>query len=155
MIAVSLVEYGGMRAPVGIAGVSTALGLVIIAAGGGWQGHWAVVAGALAGSAVGLVLIAGLKTVDPDCRDPRGHGRGALLLAGCWTGGLGIRPTVIGGVVWIVGYFLAMVAAGAMAPDRVPLGPGGSSSQPSGSLFGAPLVTALALSMAASLIARG
>jgi leader peptidase (prepilin peptidase)/N-methyltransferase len=155
MIAVSLIEYGGMRAPLAVAGIPTALGLAIIVAGAGWQGHWAVVGGAVAGSVIGMAIIAVLRSIDPDCRDPRGHGRSALLLAGCWTGGLGLRPTAVGGVVWIVGYLLAMVAAWSVAQERVALGPGRSSGQTSEAFFGAPLVTALALSMVASLMARG
>jgi hypothetical protein len=111
--------------------------------------------GALIGTVIGLVLITVLRTNDPECQDPRGHGRSALLLAGCWMGGLGIRPTVIGAVVWIGAYFLAMVAAWAMMRAPVTVGVGGRAERTEVTFLGAPLVTALALSMVASLIARG
>jgi hypothetical protein len=155
MIAVSLIEYGGLRAPLSIAGLGTALGVALLVVGGGWQGRWDTVVGALIGTVIGLVLITVLRTNDPECQDPRGHGRSALLLAGCWMGGLGIRPTVIGAVVWIGAYFLAMVAAWAMMRAPVTVGVGGRAERTEVTFLGAPLVTALALSMVASLIARG
>ena len=69
MVAVSLIEYAGLRAPLAIAGIGTAIAQLIILVGAGWQGHWRIVGGSLlVGTAIGLALIVILRSRDPECR---------------------------------------------------------------------------------------
>jgi leader peptidase (prepilin peptidase)/N-methyltransferase len=155
MIAVGLIEYGGRRSPLSVSAIGTATGQLVIIVAAGWQHHWQVVGGSLTGTAAGVVVFAILRSTDPECTDPRAHGRSALLVAGCWVGGLGIGPAAIGGAVWIVTYFLCMVATWSMSRQRFGTGSTQSFQQPTHPALGTPLVTALAVAMAASLIAGG
>ncbi len=154
LVAVALIEYGGRRAPLSVAAVGTGLGLAIIVVGGGWQHRWSTVIGSVVGTAVAAMAYALLRRKDPECVDPREYGRSALLLAGCWVGGLGVRAVVIGASCWIVAYFVCMVGAWASARQSVSVG--GPTPALTGAVhpvLGAPLVTAVALAMAASLMA--
>jgi len=152
-IAVGLIEYGGRRAPLSVAAVGTSLGLAIILVGGGWQQRWATVAGSLVGTVVAVAAYALLRHGDPDAGDSRGHGRSALLMAGCWSGGLGLAATAAGFACWIVVYLSCMVGAGALARQSVRVGgprPGADYGSPP--LVATPLVTAVAVAMAVSLV---
>ena len=154
MVAVSLIEYGRQRAPLSIAAIGTAVGVAIILVGSGWEHHWRIVVGSIIGTAVGGVAVVVLRSRDPDCRDPRGHGRSALLIAGCWLGGLGLYPTVVGAGTWIAAYFFCML--GVWTATREVTGAQASviaSVRNAGPLLGVPLVSALALAMATSLAA--
>ncbi len=156
MIAVSLIEYGGQRAPLSVAANGAAVALAVILVGSGWQHDWRIVGGALLGAAAGMVGFALLRARDPDCLDPRGFGRSALLIAGCWLGGLGLSAAAVGGATWIVAYFLSML--GAWSETRQASGANASviaSVRNAGPLLRVPLVSALGIAMAASLIARG
>jgi leader peptidase (prepilin peptidase)/N-methyltransferase len=155
MIAISLIEYGGKRAPLSVAAVGTGLGQISIVVAASWQHHWRITFGSLAGTVVALLIFSLLRVTDPECSDPRGFGRSAVIVAGCWMGGLGLRPAVVGVVTWIVAYFLSMVVARKLA------GPAARSDDPTGAsleahpVLAAPLVTALLLALAASLIVGG
>jgi leader peptidase (prepilin peptidase)/N-methyltransferase len=156
MVAVSLIEYSGNRAPLSIAAIGTVIAQTIIVVGSGWQHHWGIVAGSLVGTATGLAALALLRARDPDCLDPRGFGRTALPIAGCWFGGLGIYPAVVGVGTWIASFFLCMVAFWSVARERS--GANGTvviAERKPGPLLSVPLVTALAIAMVASLVARG
>ena len=153
MIAVGLIEYGGQRAPLSVAAIATATAQLVIVVGAGWRHHWWIVGGSLAGTAVALVAYSALRAGDPDGVDPRGHGRSALLLAGCWVGGLGAVPLAVGGGAWIVTYFTCMVGAWSMA--REPSGTARAQDphrriQP---ILATPLVSAIGVALVASLIA--
>lgn len=164
LIAVSLIEYGGQRAPLSVAAVGSGLALAIIVIGGGWQNRWDTVVGSALGLALGALGFAILRNEDPDCVDPRGFGRSALLLAGCWCGGLGLRAVAVGASCWIVAYFLCMVGvwasarqsvstnSSAPAPARGPA-PAPALAWSASPVLGVPLITAIVFSMAASLIA--
>jgi len=154
MVAVSLIEYGRQRAPLSIAAIGTAVGVAIILVGSGWEHHWRIVVGSIIGTAVGGVGVVVLRSRDPNCLDPRGHGRSALLIAGCWLGGLGLYPTVVGAGTWIAAYFFCML--GVWTATREVTGAQASviaSVRNAGPLLGVPLVSALALAMATSLAA--
>ncbi len=153
MIAVGLIEYGGQRAPVSVAAIATTSAQVIIVVGAGWHHHWWTVGGSLAGTAVALVLYATLRAADPDCADPRGHGRSALLLAGCWVGGLGAVPLAIGAAAWIVTYFSCMVGAWSTARERSATAPLPSERRAIHPILAVPLVSAISVALVASLIA--
>jgi len=154
LIAVALIEYGGQRAPLSVAAVGTGLALVIIIVGGGWQHRWSTVAGAVVGTALAGTVYALVRRQDPECVDAREYGRSALLLAGCWSGGLGVRAVAVGASIWIVAYFLCMVGAWAFARQSLSVGDATPTLvRTVHPVLGAPLVTAIALGMAASLIA--
>jgi hypothetical protein len=139
-----------------IAAIGTGGAEVVLVIGAGWHHHWHIVLGSLIGSAVAIVIFAALRWRDPDCHDPRSFGRSELLLAGCWVGGLGLVPTIVGAGFWLATYLVCMVgvwilsrqsaASGARstAEDNVPP-----------PVFANPLVSALGMALAASLIARG
>jgi leader peptidase (prepilin peptidase)/N-methyltransferase len=153
MIAVGLIEYGGQRAPVSVATVGTTLALAVILVGGGWQQRWSTVVGSLVGTVIGLTAYALLRHSDPESRDPRGHGRSALLIAGCWSGGLGLAATTAGVACWIVVYLSCGAVAWALSRQSVPIG--GSQLGPdhgSPLVVAAPLITAIIAAMAVSLV---
>ncbi len=153
MMAVGLIEYGGQRAPLSVAAISTVGAQLVIVVGAGWQHHWRIVGGSLVGTVVALVAFSLLRTADPECGDPRGRGRSALLMTGCWVGGLGLVATAVGAAGWILTFLLCM--AGAWAVTRQPAGPApGPHPAPAlPPLLAVPLVSALGVAMAASLIA--
>jgi leader peptidase (prepilin peptidase) / N-methyltransferase len=156
MIAVSLVEYGGRRSPLVIAAVGTALGLLLIVVASLWGHHWHVLIGSLVGSGAAILVFALLRLNDPDCADPRGYGRSALLMAGCWIGGLGSLAIVTGASVWIVVYFACMVLAWStsrsLAVGNDPTGSTTARQSSTNPAFAAPLVTSLFAAMAVSLL---
>jgi leader peptidase (prepilin peptidase) / N-methyltransferase len=156
MIAVGLIEFGGQRAPLAISAIGTVIALAIILIGAGWHHHWGVVVGSLVGTLVACVIYGYLRTKDPECIDPRGLGRSGLIIAGCWVGGLGAIPTAVGVGVWIVVYFFCMLGAWSTArrPPKVD-DPAAVEVLTVHPLLAIPLVTALAVAMAASLIAAG
>ena len=155
MVAVGLIEYGGRRSPLAVAAIGTSLGQLIIVIGASWHHLWAIVGGSLVGTLIASLIFGILRSTDPDCADPRQHGRTALLIAGCWAGGLGIRPAGIGVAVWIVTYFLCMVANWSMTRRLLSTGAARTSVPRVPPALGAPLVTSLAIAMTASLVARG
>jgi leader peptidase (prepilin peptidase) / N-methyltransferase len=156
MIAVALIEFGGQRSPLAVSAIGTVTALAIIIIGAGWRHHWGVVMGSLLGTAVACVIYGVLRTKDPECIDPRGLGRSGLIIAGCWLGGLGAIPIAVGVGVWIVIYFFCMLGAWSTTRRRLEVDDQAAVEvlvvHP---LLAVPLVTALALAMAASLIAAG
>jgi leader peptidase (prepilin peptidase)/N-methyltransferase len=150
MIAVSLIEYDRARAPLSIATIGTGLALLLLLAAAGWYGHWRIVLGAIIGTAVAFSALSLLRTKDPLCADPRGHGRTALLVVGCWCGGLGALAAAIGAATWIATFLLCMEGARWAAGDRrrgLPLRPTAYA------LFGTPLILSLSVAMVVSFIA--
>jgi leader peptidase (prepilin peptidase)/N-methyltransferase len=155
MIAVSLIEYGGQRAPLSVAAIGTGSALVLIMAGAGWEGHWSIAIGSLLGSLAAILVFALLRSADPQCTDPRSVGRTAILVAGCWVGGLGIGASAIGVAVWIVVYFSCMVGNRLVRRAKLGVGSVVSSEDTVPPVLAAPLITAIAAAMAASLVAKG
>ena len=153
MIAVGLIEYGGHRAPLSVAAVGTAVALAVILVGGGWQQRWGTVVGSLVGTVVAVAAFALLRRRDPDGDDPRGHGRSALLVAGCWSGGLGLAAAATGAACWIMVYLSCGLGVWALARRTVPVGgPGPSTDHGSHPMLTTPLITAIAVAMAVSLV---
>lgn len=154
LIAVSLIELSGQRAPLAVAAIGTAAGQLLLVVGGGWDHHWRLVIGSLVGTTLAVGVFVLLRAVDPECEDPRGRGRTLVLVAGCWIGGLGASAQVIGAAVWIVTYFVCMVGAWRWAHARTmsPVGSGAAAEEGLPPVLATPLVTALALAMAASLL---
>ncbi len=75
MIAVSLIEYGGQRAPLSVAAIGTGVGAGDHRGRRWWQHHWHVVVGSLVGTSPLASSLPPCAGLDPECRDPRGHGR--------------------------------------------------------------------------------
>jgi leader peptidase (prepilin peptidase)/N-methyltransferase len=151
-ISVALIEYGGQRSPLSIAAIGTWAGQLVIIAGAGWQQHWHTVVSSLVGTALALIAYVILRRVDPEATDTGGHGRSALLLAGCWLGGLGPRPAAVGVAAGVVAYGACLV----LARSRVALAPGasptGEATRPATRpLVAVPLVTAIVVALTASL----
>ncbi|MGH9078874.1 MAG: prepilin peptidase [Acidimicrobiales bacterium] len=150
MIAAGLIEYHATRAPLSVAAIGTGAALALLLVAAGWQGHWRIAIGSIIGAGVAAGVLNFLRARDPACADARGHGRTALLLAGCWCGGLGAVPTAIGAATWIAVYLLCMEGARWAAGDRrrgMPFRPRAYA------VFGTPLVAALSLAMVVSFIA--
>ena len=124
-------------------------------AGAGWEAHWSIAIGALLGSLAAMLIFALLRSADPQCTDPRSVGRTAILLAGCWVGGLGIGPTAIGVAAWIVVYFSCMVGDRLVRRAKFGAGSALNSEDAMPPVLAAPLITAIAAAMAASLVAKG
>ena len=115
-----------------------------------------MVGGSLIGATVGLVAVSLLRAWDPDCLDPREFGRSTLVVAGCWFGGLGLRPAAFGAGAWIFTYFLCMLGVWATTRQRSAVNGGViATSRNAVPLLSVPLVSALALAMPVALIARG
>lgn len=153
LIAVALVEYGGKRSPLGIAASGTALGQLLIVIAAIWGHHWRILVGSLIGSVVAVLVFSVLRVTDPECVDPRGQGRSALLMAGCWVGGIPLAGVGVGVAVWIVVYFLCMVMTWVTSRSMA-LGDGSNptivrQTQP---VVSVPLVTSLTVAMAISLV---
>jgi len=156
MIAVGLIEFGGQRSPLAVSATGTVLALAIIVIGAGWHHHWGVVVGSAVGTLAACIIYGYLRMKDPECLDPRGLGRSGLIIAGCWVGGLGAIPAAVGVGVWIVIYFFCMLGAWSTARRQPKMNDAATVEvvvlHP---LLAVPLVTALAVAMAASLIAAG
>jgi hypothetical protein len=151
-LAVALIEYGGERSPLVVAAFGTATGELIIFVSAGLGDRWSIAYGSLIGGAFTLFIYGILRTRDPTCAEPRFYGRSSLLMAGCWLGGLGLRPAALGVAVWVVVYFVCMVAhwlsfRGQLHSDSA----GRHGLQP---LISAPLVTSVGLALALSLLVR-
>ncbi len=158
MIAVGLIEYGGQRAPLSVSAIGTISAQLVIVIGGAWQHQWRIVVGSLIGTALAAAVYTILRAGDPDCVDPRGHGRSAVLVAGCWAGGLGAVPVAIGAGVWIGTYFVCMAGVWSVSRQHSGAGPSPEAAHtisPIPPVLAAPLVSAIALAMVASLIAWG
>lgn len=154
-IAIVLIETDGKRAPLSIAAIATTLGQIIVVIGAGWDGRWRVLVGSLLGLGVGIGLFALLRSIDPECLDPRGRGRSMLLPVGCWMGGLGVEPTIVGSSFWVLTYFVCMVGVWSLRRQATRVGNQGSYDLSIPPVFATPLVSALAIAMVASLLAGG
>ena len=112
-IAVGLIEYGGHRSPLSVGAIGATVGVVLVVVAAAWLTRWSVIGWSLVGLAVGTLAFALLRARDPDCRDPRWHGRTLLPVAGCWLGGLAgtdaARPAVAGLAGWILAEFACLV----------------------------------------------
>jgi prepilin signal peptidase PulO-like enzyme (type II secretory pathway) len=155
MVAVGLIEYSGQRAPLSVAAIGTGSALLIIVAGAGWEDHWGIAVGSFVGSLAGILIFALLRSADPQCTDPRSLGRSAVLVGACWVGGLGIGPATIGVATWIVVYFSCMVGNRLTRQAKFGVGSTPQSEERVPAVLAVPLVTAIAASMAASLVVRG
>lgn len=129
VISIVLIDAGELRSPLLVAATGTALGdlvLVVVAVAGK---HWSVLIGAEVGLGAGIVAYGVLRRIDPECRRSEGVGRGALIPAGCWLGGLGLAPAAIGvvalGVVFLVAALLdrsRRPSAGVVESNQISVG---------------------------------
>jgi leader peptidase (prepilin peptidase)/N-methyltransferase len=151
LIAVSLIEYGGERAPLGVAAVGTGMGQLLIIAGASWDGLWPVLLGSVIGSLLAAGVFSLLRLTDPTCSDPRGHGRSTLLVAGCWAGGLGLVPAIAAVTAWIIIYGTCMMLSWA-STDSAYRGNASVTTRRSHPIVATPLVTSVAFSLIVALV---
>jgi leader peptidase (prepilin peptidase)/N-methyltransferase len=150
LIAVSLIEYGGKRSPLAVAAVGVAVGEFILIVASVVHGEWRLLVGSLIGLAIGLFVFALLRVSDPECLDPRGHGRTAMLIMGCWIGPLDTAAIVVGSIAWIGTIFVCTVAAWALQRRR-----GAEPTSAWHSVVGTPLVTAFGVAAVVALVVAG
>jgi leader peptidase (prepilin peptidase)/N-methyltransferase len=154
-LAIALIEYDGNRAPVSVAAIAATLGQAIVAIGAGWDGHWRILVGSLAGLIVGVALFGLLRSIDPACLDPRGHGRSMLLLVGCWSGGLGFEASIVGVSFGLLTYFVCLVGVWSSSRQATRVGDQYQVAPSIPTVFATPLVSALVIALVASLLAGG
>ncbi len=101
-----------------------------------------------------------LRTLDPECRDPRWHGRTLLPVAGCWLGGLGGigagTAVVAGAAAWVLGEFACLVVLWTVRRGTG-TGPDAVSAFRSAirSVAAAPLVVGIVVALVVSLTVAG
>ena len=126
-ISVGLIEFGGQRAPLSVAAIGTALGETLVVAAAVGLDRWSVLVWSLVGLVAATVLLGVLRARDPECRDPRGHGRTLLPVVGCWLGGLGgwaFGYAVAGMAAWILTVFACLVVVAASHREGIDDGSG-------------------------------
>jgi leader peptidase (prepilin peptidase) / N-methyltransferase len=155
MIAILLVECSGHRAPLAVAGIGTGLGLPFFAATAFWKADWRVFVGPLVGVIIGLGVVTILRQLDPKARDPRTFGRSAVVIAGCWLGGMDADPVVAALVVGAGTYMLCALAAWVSGRQRVRVAPGGTSASVTGPAAAAPLAVTVSAALLAALVVQG
>jgi len=155
MIAILLIECSGHRAPLAVAGIGIGLGLPFVAFAAIWETDWRTFVGALAGAIIGLGAVSILRQFDPKARDPRTSGRGALLIAGCWLGGIRADPVVAALVVGAGTYTLCAMATWVSGRQRVRVAPGVARTSITNSAAAAPLAVTVSAALLVSLVVQG
>ena len=105
-IAVGLIEFGGLRAPLWVGASGAGLGELLVAVAAIWLELWPVLAWSLVGLVVGTVVFGALRGLDPDAEDARWHGRTLLPVAGCWLGGIGGTGSAAGLLAGLAAWLL-------------------------------------------------
>jgi hypothetical protein len=160
-ISVGLIEWGGYRSPLSVGAIGVAIGEVLIVAASAWLGRWSVLGWSLVGFAVGTLAFAVLRARDPECRDPRWHGRTLLPAVGCWLGGLGgtgsARPAAAGLTVWILTEFVCLLVLWTTRDRRHQIGTDRSNAPSSiaVSIASVPLVAGVLVALVVSLTIAG
>jgi leader peptidase (prepilin peptidase) / N-methyltransferase len=154
LITVLLIEGGGHRAPLAMAGIGTGIALVFFAIAAIWTGDWRALVGPLAGTALGGAGFKVLRHFDPTAGDRRDLGRSALVLAGCWLGGLSAAALVTATLVGAASYTLCVLAPWVLS-ERVRTTSIGATTVLSRSLVAAPMALALATAMCTALVVQG
>ena len=158
-ISVALIEYGGARSPLSVAAIGAGVGQVLIVGAAVWLDRLAVLGWSLVGLLAGTILFGALRARDPDCRDPRWHGRSLLPVAGCWLGGLagtGVRPLIAGLAAWVVAEAVCLVVVWGrirgVARTGARAGPGSGADIPVAMV---PLATGVLAALVVSLTVAG
>jgi leader peptidase (prepilin peptidase)/N-methyltransferase len=147
-LSIALIEWGGQRAPLAVGAIGTGLGVLLLVPGFLVVDHRAGdLAWAFVGLATGTMVFGVLRALDPDCRDPRGHGRTGIPLAGLWLGGLGGRPAAAGLAAWVLASFACLVVLWASRRN--------GADGPVKAIAATPLVTGIVVALAVSLGAAG
>ncbi len=119
LVAITMIERGGVRAPLSVAAMGTTLGAIALWIGATATEAWGVLGLAVIGLAVGIGAFALLRRWDPDARRPATFGRSMLLPAGPWLAATGARPAGIG-VAAGAAVYLVVLAASHVAARRQP-----------------------------------
>ena len=152
MIAIACIEYGDIRSPLSVAAVGTGGSEPAVLIAAGLNQHWRIAVGSIVGFVLAVGLFSVLRRRDPTCTDSRGHGRSALLVAGAWIGGLPAVP-IVAGIASSVGIYVACLA-GTRLLESNPRGGNriGRAQRAVPSVFTTPLVTAICVALAVSLV---
>jgi leader peptidase (prepilin peptidase)/N-methyltransferase len=160
-ISVGLIEYGGRRSPLSVGAIGVTVGEVLVVVAAAWLARWSVLEWSLVGLVVGTLVFGVLRTRDPDCGDPRWHGRTLLPVAGCWLGGLGgmgaPRATVAGLAGWILAEFACLLVLWATRVRGRQTGADGTGApaSPAVPIASVPLVTGVIVALVVSLTVAG
>jgi leader peptidase (prepilin peptidase)/N-methyltransferase len=163
-LAAALIEYGGSRTPLGVGAVGAGIGVVLVVVAALWIGHDRVAAWAAVGLIVGVAAFGSLRALDPDCRDPRWHGRAILPVVGCWLGGVGASSgtAVVAGVAaWVLAAFGCLVVLWVGGRHHVGADAGSTETGavpvpvPMLPVASVPMVTGIVVAMVVSLIVAG
>jgi prepilin signal peptidase PulO-like enzyme (type II secretory pathway) len=152
MISIACIEYGGLRSPLSVAAVGSGASEAAILVASGILQHWRIGVGSIVGLAVGVLAYALLRTLDPDCAEPLGHGRSALLVAGAWIGGLAAVPIAAGIATGIAVFLVSMVGARLVAREAPSRVRGDRPRRKLPPVLAAPLVTAISAALVVSLV---
>jgi leader peptidase (prepilin peptidase) / N-methyltransferase len=156
LLAITLIDIGGLRAPLAVAAMGTAAGDLALIAATLWSHNWATLTGAQLGLVAGASIFAVLRHGDPECTWPQQYGRSALVPLGCWLGGLGALPAAVGLAVGGGSFLLCLTLAARRHRTR-PGGAPGTTRSPDarglGLLVERPLVMAVAVAAVGGLLA--
>ncbi len=161
-IAAALIEYGGSRTPLSVGAIGAGLGVALLVAAAVWLGRDAVAVWSVVGIVAGAVAFGVLRGADPECRDPRWHGRALLPAVGCWLGGVGAvqgSAVVAGAAAWVLAAFACLLVLWGAGRRQAGAGGGGPTAgrpvPPMLPVASAPLMTGMVVAMVVSLIAAG
>ena len=108
-LSITLIEFGGQRSPLAVAATGATMGTLLLVPGFLITHRNPSLLWALVGLIAGIAAFGSLRALDPDCHDPRTHGRSLLPIAGVWLGGLGGRATFAGLASWALASFTCLV----------------------------------------------
>jgi leader peptidase (prepilin peptidase)/N-methyltransferase len=161
-IAAALIEYSGSRTPLSVGAVGGAAGAALTVVAALWLDRPAIAFWSVVGLLAGGAAFAALRIVDPECRDPRWHGRAMLPVICCWLGGIGAtsgRAAVAGSASWILAEFVCIAMLRTAGRAGAPLASNGSRHKLARgtpwSVASVPLVTGMIVAMAVSLVVAG
>jgi leader peptidase (prepilin peptidase)/N-methyltransferase len=156
IISILLIDAGELRSPLLVAALGTAAGDVALVAVAAAGKHWWVLVGGQIGTLAGVVVFSALRQTDPECRRTKGFGRGALIPAGCWLGGLGLVPAGIGAGAFVAVFLVAVLLDRSRPSSAGPTALDSAASSIRGvlrHLIGLPMIASVALAAIAGLIA--
>ena len=153
-LSIALIEFGGRRSPLSVGAIGAGLGALLLVPGFLVAHRATHLIGAATGLVVGTIVFGVLRTLDPDCADPRFHGRTALPLTGLWLGGLGWRAVAAGLAGWVLASFMCLVVIWvSVGREHEPGGGSGTHRPPA--VATVPLVTGMVVALAVSLGVAG
>ena len=154
MIAVSLIEYGGERSPTSVAVIGSAVGLVLLIPGAWLLHDWWIAGGSLISVGAATCALYLIHRWSTRCPDPRQFGSSALLLAGCWAGGLGVAGIAVAAGAGIVTFLSCQLYSRSELRSMAGDAPASiTESRSNTAVLKVPMITSLLMAMAIALLA--